>query len=189
MDIPDMVKKKSHILYRNILDFIGSRKVKTYSHTSKIIRRFNDDDLEKILNLDESCTTINKYKILKYSKLFRNIFYVYEANGSIVAYAGFYIHLKFEDLHCVQKATVFSVCVEKTMRGKGIFTTIYTECFKELKNNNVHSVYACIDVNNTASLSAHQKFGFRVIEKNSKGCGENYHKFESFLNDSTHNSH
>lgn len=155
--------------------------MKNYSHTSTIIRRFNGDDLEKILNLDESCTTINEYKILKYSKLFRNIFYVYEMNGTIIAYAGFYVHLKFVGLHCVQTATVFSVCVDKTKRGKGIFTTIYTECFKELKNNNVRSVYACIDVNNTVSLSAHQKFGFRVIEKKSEICGENYHRFESIL--------
>jgi L-amino acid N-acyltransferase YncA len=155
--------------------------VKNYSHSSKIIRRFKDDDLERILNLDESCTKINKYSLLKYSKLFKNIFYVYEVNGTIVAYAGFYVHVTFVGFNRVQKATVFSVCVDKTMRGKGIFSTIYTECFKELKNNNVRSVYACIEENNTVSLSAHHKFGFKVIEKNSKSCGKNYHKFESLL--------
>jgi L-amino acid N-acyltransferase YncA len=155
--------------------------VREYSHTSAIIRRFKEGDLEKILNLDESCTKKNEYKILRYSDLFRNIFYVYEMNGSIVAYAGFYVHPKFEGFRCVQKATVFSVCVDKTMRGMGIFTTIYTECFKELKTNNVRSVYACIEVNNIASLSAHQKFGFTLIEKQGKTCGENYHRFESLL--------
>lgn len=155
--------------------------MREYSHTSAIIRRFKEGDLEKILNLDESCTKKNEYKILRYSDLFRNIFYVYEMNGSIVAYAGFYVHPKFEGFRCVQKATVFSVCVDKTMRGMGIFTTIYTECFKELKKNNVRSVYACIEVNNIASLSAHQKFGFTLIEKQGKTCGENYHRFESLL--------
>ena len=181
MDIPDGVKKKATFFIVTILDFLGSRKVRKYSHTSTIIRRFKDGDLEKILNLDESCTKKNEYKILKYSNLFRNIFYVYEINGTIVAYAGFYVHLKFEGLRCVQKATVFSVCVDKTMRRMGIFTTIYTECFKELKKNNVQSVYACIEVNNTASLSAHQKFGFTLIEKQGKACGENYYRFESRL--------
>ena len=36
--------------YRNILDYSGSTEVKNYSHTSKIIRRFNDGDLERIIN-------------------------------------------------------------------------------------------------------------------------------------------
>jgi hypothetical protein len=41
--------------YRDMLDYSGSTEVKNYSHTSTIIRRFNDGDLERILELHDIC--------------------------------------------------------------------------------------------------------------------------------------
>lgn len=165
--------------YRDMLDNIGSIEVKNYSHTSQIIRRFNDGDLERILELHDTCFGNKKYdQIIKYSKLFRNIFYIYEVNDKIVAFMGFYIHKKIVGLHWIQKATGFSLCIDPSMRGKGTVLTIINESLKELRNNNVNVVNGCIDANNKQSLAVHQKFGFKIIEKNNKLCGPETYKIE-----------
>jgi len=168
--------------YRDMLDYGGSSAVLKYSHTSKIIRRFNEGDLERILELHATCFGNKKYdQIIKYSRLFRNSFYIYEVKGKIVAFMGFYVHKKFVGLHRVQKATGFSLCVDPSMRGKGIVLTMINESLKELKNNNVRVVNGCIDANNEQTLAVHQKFGFKIIEKNNKLCGPEKYKIELIL--------
>jgi len=183
IDIPKKIISSLRVSYRqyhrDMLDYLGSTDVKKYSHTSKIIRRFNDGDLERIFELHDICFGNKKYdQIIKYSKLFRNIFYILEVNGKIVAIMGFYVHKKFAGLHRVQKATAFSLCIDPSMRGKGTVLTIINESLKELKNNNVKVVNGCIDANNKQSLVVHQKFGFKIVEKNSKRCGPETYKIE-----------
>jgi L-amino acid N-acyltransferase YncA len=172
--------------HRNILDYFGSLKVKKYIHTSKKIRILKNEDLVRILELYYSCFGRKDFhQIYKYSRLFRNTFYVYEENGIIIAYVGFYIHLKIENFKLVQKAMGFSECVDEQQRGKGLFTSIYRECLSELKNNNVEVVYACIRKNNSASLRVHQKLGFKIYEKNNNLCGsDEYYQVELKLDDS-----
>jgi L-amino acid N-acyltransferase YncA len=172
-------KEKCLLFYRSLLDNIGSRPVRNYTHTSKIIRRFKDDDFERILELFSSCFgNRNMYQIMKYPHLFRNICYVYEVDGRIVAYMGFYLHIKFVGFKQIHKATAYSLCIDPSMRGKGTVLTVINESLKELKNNHVHSVEGCINTNNPQSLAVHQRFGFKIIEKNSKLCGEETYKIE-----------
>jgi len=165
--------------YRDMLDYSGSKDVKKYSHSSKIIRRFNEGDLQRIFELHDICFGNKKYdQIIKYSRLFRNIFYVLEVNGKIVAIMGFYVHKKFEGLRRVQNATAFSLCIDPSMRGKGTVLTIINESLKELKNNNVKVVSGCIDAHNKQSLAVHQKFGFKIVDKNTRRCGPETYKIE-----------
>ena len=159
--------------YRVIQDYFGHFKVKKYTLSSKKIRIFKDDDLERVLDLSYSCFG-KKYcpQVIKYSRLFRNIFYVYEENGIILAYFGFYVHVHIDNFRIIQTATFFLGCVDKKRRGEGIFTTAFEECLSELKNNNVKKVRACINVNNPVSLHVHQKFGFRINDKKNDICRE-----------------
>ena len=175
------------ILYipRNIFDYIGSLKVKKYIHSSKKIRTFKEDDFVRILDLQNSCfRKKDHHQIFNYSRLFRNIFYVFEENGKIIAYLGFYIHLKFENFKLVQKAVAFSGCVDEHQRGRGIYSTLYKECLTELKNNNVNVVYSCIRVNNAAALHVHEKLGFKIINSKSKMRGiEDFYQVKLKLDD------
>jgi [ribosomal protein S18]-alanine N-acetyltransferase len=158
--------------HRIISDYFGSLKVKKHILSSKKIRTFNDNDLEMILDLYNSCFgKKDHYQILKYPTLFRNTFYIYEENDKIIAYLGFYIHLKIIGFKLVQEATVYSECVAEKQRGKGLFTDILKESLLELKNNNVGVVYAFIRKDNIASLHVHQKLGFKIIDNTSKICG------------------
>lgn len=164
---------------RNISDYFGSLKVKKYSHSSKIIRISKDDDIDKIFEIyelgfyDKNPNWINQ--IIKYNKLFRNTFYVYEINGEVVGYIGYYVHLKRVGMKFVQQATNFSGCVDRQMRGRGIYTILLSESLNELKKNNVQAVFAFINVNNTLSLSVHKKLGFKIIQApNFKRLESNY---------------
>jgi N-acetylglutamate synthase-like GNAT family acetyltransferase len=170
---------------RTIQDYVGSYKVIKYTHISKKIRTFNDDDLERILELLYVCFGEKYYsQVIKYSKVFRNIFYIYEQDGIIVAYFGFYVHVNFDNFKLVQKATCFSACVDEQQRGKGIYSSIFNECLSELRNNNVKVVYACIEVNNTTSLHVHQKIGFKIINKKDRKCeGDNLYEVELKLDE------
>lgn len=163
--------------YRDIIDYVGSIVVKNFTHTSKIIRRIRDDDLNRIFELDQKCFNRNFiHELSRYSKNFKNIFYVYEDDGIVVAYIVYYVHLRLNNFHPVLTATGFSGGVDPKFRSRGIFSLIYTESLKELQNNNVQSVYACIRKKNSASLEAHLKLGFHIIEENGKKCGQDFYR-------------
>jgi len=150
---------------RRICDFLGSLKVNKYSNSSNIIRIINDDDLDRILEIYEKSFGNKNYgQIIKYSHKFRNIFYVYEIDGVIIGYLGFYVHLQREGFYIIQKATAFSGAVDEKMRGKGIFSTLYGEALSNLNKNNVKTVYGYVNTQNACSLAVHYKFGFKIIE-------------------------
>ena len=169
----NIVKKLSNGLHnifsyqkRNISDYLGSLRVNKYSHSSKIIRTFKDDDLERILEIhEEAFGKINNTQIIKYSKQFSNIFYIYETNGVIVGYIGFYVHLKYEWPHIIQNATGYSGAVSENMRGKGIFSVLLKESLSELKKNDVQVAHTYVNVNNAISLAVNHKFGFKIVER------------------------
>ena len=143
----------------------------------------NDNDFARISELYQQCFRPEYFNALsRYAKMFRNIFYVYEIDEIIVAYIVFYVHIKFDGLSPVLEATGFSGGVDPNFRSKGIFSLIYTEGLKELRNNNVQSVYACIRNNNAQSLDAHRKLGFDILEENGKKCGQGFYKLRLKLN-------
>lgn len=163
--------------YRTVLDYFGSIAIKNFSHSSKIIRRIRDEDVNRFSELYQKCFNPNYYTTsLRYSKIFRNIFYVYEIDEIIVAYLSFYVHLRFDGFNPVLEATSFSGAVDPEFRGKGIFSLLYKEGFKELHNNKVQAVYACIRRDNSPSLDLHRKLGFEIIEEKRGKCGEDFYR-------------
>jgi ribosomal protein S18 acetylase RimI-like enzyme len=163
--------------YRNVLDYFGSIAIKNFSHSSKIIRRIRHEDLNRFSELYQNCFNPNYFTtLLRYSKIFRNIFYVYEIDEIIVAYISFYVHIRFDGLNPVLEATSFSGAVDPEFRGRGIFSLMCREGFKELHNNKVQAVYACIQKNNSHSLDLHRKLGFEIIEENGEKCGEDFYR-------------
>lgn len=174
-----------HRVIRGISDYLGSLPVKKYSHSSGIIRRFEDDDLGSVLEIyEKGFGNKNVKQIIQYSQLFRNSFYVYELDNVVVGYLGFYVHFGCNRFKCVQNATAFSGAVEGQAQGKGIFTTLYVESLSELKRNGVQAVYGFIDVNNERSLSIHKKLGYNIVQKVNKICGvEDCYMVELILSD------
>jgi L-amino acid N-acyltransferase YncA len=163
---------------RSVRDYLGSLKAREYSDSTKFVRLFRDGDLRHVLHIyEKSFSNRDNHQIIKYSRQFRNIFYVYELNGVVVGYLGFYVHLHREGLKIIQKATLFSVAIEEKMRNRGICTTAYRECLAELKRNGVQTVNAYINVNNSVSLAIHDTIGFNKIRriKNLYGAEDGYH--------------
>ncbi len=176
-NIIEYIRNFLHDSDRNIKDYSGSFAIRNFSHTSKIIRKIHDDDLTRISELYQKCFKPEYFDtLLRYSKLFRNVFYVYEIDGIIVAYVAFYVHIRFNGLCPVLEATGFSGGVDPQYRSRGIFSLIYREGLKELRNNTIQSVNACIRKDNTRSLYANRKLGFEIVEEDGKACGQDFYK-------------
>jgi len=151
---------------RNISELAASLIVNRYSLSSDIVRTFQDKDLKKILEINYTAFGDSAAsQIIRYSKKFKNVLYVYEKDGEIVGYVGFYVRLKWKKFKLIQAATGYLGAVDKHARGKGIFTQMYSESLSELKRNGVKVAYGFIDVNNESSLAIHKKLGFIIIDE------------------------
>jgi len=161
-----------HKFYRNISDYWGSMLVKKYSHSSTIIRKFKDADLKKVLEIFEACFGNKNYQqIVKYSKQFRNILYIYEINGTIIGYVGYYVHQKYVNLKRVHVATLYSIAVDTPYRDKGYGSQLLKESIKEMQNNTISSVNLYVNIKNKEAVSLYQKNGFVKIETLKDICG------------------
>lgn len=87
-------------------------------------------------------------------------FVVCEDGGHVIGYA--YAHRLFERA-AYQWAAELSVYVDVAHQRKGIAGTMYRFIFEVLKLQNVHTVYAVVTADNTASLNMHEELGFRPI--------------------------
>ena len=56
-----------------------------------------------------------------------------------------------------------SVYCRPDATGRGCGTALYTALFAALEGEDVHTVVACITVPNAASISLHERFGFRHV--------------------------
>lgn len=158
---------------RNISDYFGSLKVKKFSHSSKILRTFRSGDLEKILKIVETCfENKNIDQIVKYSKLFRNIFYVFEINGVIIGYSGFYLHVKFVGLKRVQVATLYSIAMDNAYQQKGYGNQLLKESINEMQKNNVSFINLYVNINNCSAVNLYKKNGFKIINELKGICGK-----------------
>lgn len=162
-----------HQFDRNVSDYLGSLSVKKYSHSSTIIRRFKDADLKKVLEIFEAgFGNENYHQIIKYSKQFGNTLYVYEINGTIVGYIGFYVHQKYVGLKRVPVAILYSIAVEASYRGKGYGSQLLKESIKEMQNNPVSSIYLYVNIKNNEAVSLYQKNGFVITDTLKDICGK-----------------
>lgn len=177
-----MIKKSPNIIYmpqvlcrqiiRNASDYLGSWIVKKYLFTSAIIRQFKDADLTRILEIfEQSFGNKNSYQLVKYSKQFSNTLYIYEVNGTIVGYAGFYVHLKYMGLKKAYVATLYSIAIATSYRGKGYGSQLLIESIRELQNNHVSSIILYVNIKNNEAISLYQKNNFVIVDKIKDICG------------------
>ena len=153
-------------LVRQIRDGMGSIIASKFTNSSTEIRPIKDGDLEKILEVHkEAFGERVPTQVMRYSNKFKNIFYIYEVEGEIVGYIGYYIHLKRVGWKIVPLATAYSVAVAEKMRGRGISSIMYKESVHQLKRNGVRAIYAYVNEQNMASMAAHKKAGFEIIEE------------------------
>jgi ribosomal-protein-alanine N-acetyltransferase len=139
--------------------------------------------MEKILKIHNTCfENKNVDQIVKYSKLFRNIFYIYELNGEIIGYSGFYLHLKFIGLKRVQVATLFSIAIDNAYQEKGYGSQLLKESIKDLQKNKISCINLYVNVKNFKSFDFYKTNGFKIIDELKDICGKGEKCYKMNLN-------
>lgn len=102
-------------------------------------------------------------------------YYVYEEDGKILGY-GYATTWKSRSAYKYSVET--SIYVNKDSKGLGIGTNLYECLLKELKVRGIHRAIAGISLPNMASVSLHEKIGFKKIAE----FTEVGYKFDEWIN-------
>ncbi len=80
--------------------------------------------------------------------------------GQVVGYA---YATKWRDRFSYRFSVEVTVYLSPEHGGKGFGTLLYKELFKQLKENNIHSVIGGITLPNAASVAIHEKLGMKKV--------------------------
>jgi len=76
---------------------------------------------------------------------------------------GYATSSRFRDKSAYDTSVEVTVYLRQDAAGRGIATTLYTELFAALADEDVHRVYAGIALPNDASMALHRRFGFTEV--------------------------
>lgn len=158
--------------FRYISDIFGSLVINEFTTSSEIIRNVNERDIAEVLQIYKKCFCNQKYnQIIKYSVLFRKIFYIYEVDGKIIGYAGFYLHLKIVDFKLIHIATLFSIAVDISYQGKGYGKILLYESINTMQKNGVLIFNLYVNKKNQSAISLYKSIGFHIVDTQKDICG------------------
>lgn len=139
-------------------------------------------DVLKIFN--QNFPNRSEKKLIRYSQLFSNIFYVVQYNGKSVGYCSYYIQPTLSLRRIKESAVIFSIAVDRDFSRKGFGETLLRESIKELKANNIESIWLFVNAENNAAIGLYKKIGFESIDiiENMYGKGKSGCKMRLLLN-------
>lgn len=87
-------------------------------------------------------------------------FYVYEKEGTVVAYA---YASKWKNKDAYNKTAEITIYVKDGEHRGGIGYRLYGELLSTMKTNDFHAAIACITLPNHPSVVFHERFGFQKV--------------------------
>lgn len=161
--------------YKRLLqDYIGSFLVKNWKKIdSENIVSVNSEMLKDVFRIYNDNFDVDSTKmIMRYSKVFKNIFYIAKSENIAVGYCIYYIKPVFS-LKGVKKTSVmYSIAVDKDYRRRGIGKKMLDHSIDEMRLNNVYSIYLYVDKENLSAINLYKSRGFKIIEEVKDICGE-----------------
>lgn len=152
-----------------------------------VIRPFTFDDVTAILEIvnynilhttavyDYEARTAEQQRLLLQEKRNKNFpFLVAEADAKVVGF-GTYGEFRFKKAY--QFTVEHSVYINENFQGFGIGKLLLTHLISIAKSNNIHTMIAVIDSENSGSVDFHKKFGFETIGV----IKESGYKFDKWL--------
>lgn len=111
--------------------------------------------------------------VIKYSKKFRNVFYVIKSQDQVIGYCIYYLKPAFSSRGFEKKSVIYSIAIDSKFRNKGFGRKLLEESIMEMKLNRVLSVYLYVNVNNTPAIKLYEKTGFSIVKEVENICGQN----------------
>lgn len=173
-------------LQRYVEEIVGSSISKKWIKIDKenvtTINKASLSDVLKIFN--QNFPNRSEKKLIRYSQLFPNIFYVAKYNGRFVGYCSYYIQPTFSLKRIKKSAVIFSIAIDRDFSRKGFGEALLRESIKELTANNIKSIWLFVNAENNAAIGLYKKIGFESINiiENMYGEGKNGCKMRLFLN-------
>ena len=112
-------------------------------------------------------------ELIKYSKKFRDIFYVITSQDKVIGYCTYRLKPAFSSRGFEKKSVIYSIAIDSKFRNKGFGRKLLEESIMEMKLNRVSSVLLFVNVKNAPALKLYQKTGFSIVDKVDNICGQN----------------
>jgi len=162
-------------LKKTVLDTAGFFLLKGWEQIEKEnIETVDDTMLPEILRIQaEGFKNERQGDIIKYSKKFRNVFYVIQSQDEVIGYCIYHLKPVFSSSGFEKKSVVYSIAIDSKFRNKGFGRKLLEESIKEMKLNRVLSILLYVNVNNTPAINLYRKTGFFIVKEVENICGEN----------------
>ncbi|WP_440944934.1 GNAT family N-acetyltransferase [Methanosarcina sp. T3] len=162
-------------LKKTLWDTAGFFLLKGWEQTEKEnIETVDDTMLPEILRIQvEGFKNERQGDIIRYSKKFRNVFYVIKNQDQVIGYCIYHLKPAFSSRGFEKKAVVYSIAIDSKFRNKGFGRKLLEESIREMKLNGVLSILLYVNVNNTPAIKLYRKTGFFIVKEVENICGEN----------------
>jgi ribosomal-protein-alanine N-acetyltransferase len=132
------------------------------------LRKFNINDLEKIVYINRICLPENYSNsfFIDLHKRFPETFIVAEENGDIVGYILCRIETSLEKFGfggLIKKGHIVSVAVLPEYRKRGIGQGLLTLAMKNMPFYNAKRCYLEVRVSNLSAIKVYQKLGLQIV--------------------------
>ena len=148
-----------------------------------LLRQWKKIDKENILTIEdymlpevlriqvEAFNRENREKLIKYSKSFRDIFYVIKNGDNIIGYCIYYLKPALSFKGFEKQAVLSALAIDMNFRGEGFAERLLKESIEEMKLNGISFITLYVQINNHQAIQLYKKIGFRIITKTKNICG------------------
>lgn len=162
-------------LNKTLWDIAGVFLLKGWKQIKKEnVRTVNDTMLPEILRIQaEGFGNERKEEIIRYSRKFRDIFYVVKSQNRIIGYCIYHLKLTFSLRGLEKKSVIYSIAIDKKFRNKEFGRKLLEESIREMKMNRITAIFLYVNISNTAAIKLYEKAGFMIIKEVKGICGQN----------------
>ncbi len=166
------------------------KKLLRYTAGSRLIKQWKPIEKEEIVSIEDSMLPEvlriqaegfekgNPEVLVKYSKSFRDIFYVIKSKDKIVGYCIYYLKPVLSLKGFEKQSVISSIATDKNFRGQGFAERLLRSSIKEMKVNGISSVLLYVNINNLPAIQLYKKIGFREIKQVENICGQKERCYE-----------
>lgn len=161
-------------LNKTLRDAAGAFLLKGWKQTKKgNVETIDDTMLPEILRIQvEGFENERQGEIIRYSKKFRDVFYVIKSQNRIVGYCVYHLKPAFSIRGFEKKSVIYSIAVDERFRSKGFGRKLLEESIGEMKLNRVLAVSLYVNVSNTPAIKLYEKTGVLIVKEVKSICGQ-----------------
>ncbi|RPJ78298.1 MAG: GNAT family N-acetyltransferase [Alphaproteobacteria bacterium] len=166
-----------------LLDYIGAFLLRQWKQTEREnIISVEDSMFPEIFRIQaEGFKHGNQEKILKYSKNFRDVFYVIKNEDRIAGYCIYYLRAAISSKSFEKQSVISEIAIDRNFRGKRFAERLLKKSIEEMKLNGISSILLYVDLNNQPAIRLYEKFGFNITKEVKNVCGQNETCYEMKL--------